>query len=64
MIDPRWLAGFFDGEGSIGITVAGKYRRCILRLTLVNTDYDLLAAIQGEYLKSRMHLLNKKGRAA
>jgi len=49
VISPQWLAGFFDGEGNIGITVAGKHRRCILRLSLVNTAYDLLASIQSEY---------------
>jgi len=48
-ISPDWLAGFFDGEGCVGITVAGKHRRCIVRLTLVNTNHDLLRRVQSEY---------------
>ena len=49
MISAQWLAGFFDGEGCINITVAGKHRRCILRLYLVNTDENLLQTIQEQY---------------
>ncbi len=48
-ISPQWLAGFFDGEGCINITVAGKSRHAILRLYLVNTDADLLREIQKQY---------------
>jgi hypothetical protein len=48
-ITDQWLAGFFDGEGCVNITVAGKHRRCILRLYVVNTDYSLLQEIQKEY---------------
>lgn len=57
-ISPEWLAGFFDGEGCINITVAGKHRRCILRLYIVNTDYAVLSRIQQQYgglLSQRKH---------
>jgi len=57
-ISEEWLAGFFDGEGCINITVAGKHRRCILRLYIVNTDMDVLSRIQSEYggfLSERVH---------
>jgi hypothetical protein len=49
MISPQWLAGFFDGEGTIGMTVSGANRNSILRMHLVNTDYELLKQIQAEY---------------
>lgn len=48
-ISEQWLAGFFDGEGCIAITVAGKQRRCILRLALTNTDHDLLREIHKQF---------------
>lgn len=49
MISPEWLAGFFDGEGNVGITVSGKRRHCIVRLSLVNTNYEILQEIQIDY---------------
>ena len=49
VISPEWLAGFFDGEGCISATVAGKRRRVILRLSLVNTDYAVMRTIAVEY---------------
>jgi hypothetical protein len=48
-LSPQWLAGFFDGEGCISCTVAGARRRVILRLSLVNTDADLMRRIAVEY---------------
>jgi hypothetical protein len=49
VVTPQWLAGFFDGEGCISCTVAGKARRVILRLSLVNTDYALMRLIATQY---------------
>ena len=46
MISNEYLAGFFDGEGCINITVRGKNNQVTLRLMLVNTNYELLAEIQ------------------
>lgn len=54
----QWLAGFFDGEGCINMTVVGKNRRVAVRLYLTNTNVELLQKIQKEYgglLSQRRH---------
>jgi hypothetical protein len=59
-ISPEYLAGFFDGEGCIGITVSGKERQVKLRLILVNTDYEFLEEIQRQYGGSLSRRIQKK----
>ncbi len=36
----RWAAGYFEGEGCIGIKTVGQYK--YVRLALLSTDYDVL----------------------
>ena len=52
-----YLAGFFDGEGCINITVRGKVRQVVLRIMIVNTDLTILNAVQqafGGYVSTRL----------
>lgn len=50
MLSVDYIAGFFDGEGSIGIT-GGPHRRTVgqrtwLRISITNTDVAILTAIR------------------
>ena len=49
MIHPAYIAGFFDGEGCVNITVRGKIRQVRLRLMIVNTHLELLKILQAQY---------------
>lgn len=49
MLSKEYVAGFFDGEGHIGITIAGKNKQCTLRLTFVNTNREVLEMIRLAY---------------
>ena len=49
MIPIKWLAGFFDGEGCISMTIVGKHRRVAVRIQLTNTNAALLRRIKKEY---------------
>lgn len=42
MISPEYAAGFFDGEGHVGLTAAGRTRTVALRLAIVNTNAEIL----------------------
>lgn len=44
-----YIAGFFDGEGCIGISKSGKSGQMILRTSLVNTNDIVLRVIQATY---------------
>lgn len=39
------MAGFFDGEGCVNLTVSGRSRQVCLRLMIVNTDHEILSEI-------------------
>jgi hypothetical protein len=57
-ISAEYLAGFFDGEGCINIAVRGRAKQVVLRIMLVNTDYEFLKEVQSEYggrLSRRQH---------
>jgi hypothetical protein len=47
-LSPEYVAGFFDGEGCVNITVRGKARQVALRVYFVNTELYVL-----EHLKLR-----------
>jgi hypothetical protein len=49
MITNEYMAGFFDGEGCINITICGKNRQTVLRVYVVNTDKDILLKIQSKF---------------
>ena len=54
--DKAYLAGLIDGEGSIGIDNHGGIRSPSIRITLTNTDANMLAelkAIWGGWLSAR-----------
>jgi hypothetical protein len=59
-IGAEYLAGLFDGEGCINITVSGKIRQVKLRLYLVNTDYEFLQEVRAEYGGCLMRRPQKK----
>ena len=59
-MNAMWLAGFFDGEGCINITVRGKNRQVVLRIMLANTDYALLQKIQKHFGGSLTRRPHKK----
>ncbi len=46
---PEYLAGFFDGEGCVNITVSGKHRRAVVRVAIINTNVPMLEGIQRQY---------------
>lgn len=46
---PEYIAGFFDGEGCINITISGKIKQTTLRLMLVNTNVDFMKRVQRMY---------------
>jgi hypothetical protein len=45
----QYLAGFLDGEGSIGTTRTGKYRNVVGRVTIANTDQRLLELLKTQF---------------
>ncbi len=49
MLSKEYIAGFFDGEGHLGITISGKNKQCTLRLTFTNTNRSVLQMIQLHY---------------
>jgi hypothetical protein len=50
-ITTQWLAGFFDGEGSI--VLAKNHRRDYIRVTIAQNDKSLLEAIRLVYPEFR-----------
>lgn len=48
MISSEYIAGFFDGEGCVTIMFSGKTRQAQLRITITNTDKNVLDEIQKE----------------
>lgn len=46
-LTPEWLAGFFDGEGCICISIHGRYQS--LRINITQADHELLQAIKEKY---------------
>ena len=44
----EWLAGFFDGEGTIDLTIVKK-TNCYFRLSIVQVHLPTLQAIQNEF---------------
>jgi len=49
MISVEYLAGFFDGEGCVNLTVVGQAKTTQLRVSIVNTDLLILNAIHAQY---------------
>ena len=45
----QYLAGFLDGEGSIGTTRTGKLRNVVGRVTIANTDHAILELIKSQF---------------
>jgi hypothetical protein len=43
------MAGFFDGEGCINISISGKSHNPCLRVMIVNTDQTILSIIHQKY---------------
>lgn len=67
--DAAYIAGFIDGEGSIGLRTAhsndGKTPNYTLRMRITNTNLEVLAWIQaivrqGSIRKIKMYQFNKK----
>lgn len=56
-----WYAGFFDGEGNIGIEKTGNSRVFVLYLRVGNTHRDALALFHQEYGGHLRFLRQRKG---
>lgn len=56
-ITTQWLAGFFDGEGSI--VLAKNHRRDYIRVTVTQNDRSLLEAIRIVYPEFRPTARNR-----
>ena len=63
-LSPEYIAGFFDGEGCVNITVAGKSKQATLRIMIANTHKEILEAIQrqfsGHIYRTRASINNPK----
>lgn len=46
---PEYLAGFFDGEGWIGIAIGSRDGECMLRMTVTNTNLEFLKRVHAIY---------------
>ena len=44
--EAAWLAGFFDGEGSLVVRLGERRGACACRLSIPNTDHAALVYIQ------------------
>ena len=49
MFSLEYMAGFFDGEGCVNITLGGKGRQRILRVMIVNTNRIILEEFQKQF---------------
>lgn len=49
MLSPEYVAGFFDGEGCVNITVRGEFRQVCLRVMVANTEPTILAALCAQF---------------
>ena len=65
-LDLAYIAGLFDGEGSIVITTRDKKKRLILTVVLVNTDITVVDMVHSYFgygvraVRSRNGSLGKK----
>ena len=48
-VEKAYLAGFFDGEGWVGIYVHGRYNSPELRVSISQKDVEILHWIQDRY---------------
>lgn len=46
---PEYIAGFIDGEGCINFMRTGKTRRYVPRVSVVNTNKEILEELQKQY---------------
>lgn len=49
MLSKEYIAGLFDGEGCVNITISGKNRQATLRVMIVNTNRSILELVQSQY---------------
>src|SRR5258707_6208860 len=49
LLDLRYVAGFFDGEGCVNITVSGQNRTPTLRVMITNTEPIILCMLQRQF---------------
>jgi hypothetical protein len=48
-LSSEYVAGFFDGEGCVNLTVKGRARQVALRVMVVNTEPMILALLHAQY---------------
>ena len=58
MLSDEYIAGFFDGEGCINITVRGKNSNPSLRVYLMNTNREILDAIRQQYPRGNLYVID------
>lgn len=49
ILSPQYVAGFFDGEGCVNLTVKGACKQVSLRVMIVNTDPLILDLLRIQY---------------
>jgi hypothetical protein len=59
-LSPQYLAGLFDGEGCVNFTIRGKSRQLIIRVTIVNTNEDILNMLYCKFGGMLCQSQNKK----
>jgi hypothetical protein len=63
LISDEYIAGFFDGEGCINITVVGAAKQVALRVYITNSNKEVLTAIKDKYggtISAIQHKINWK----
>jgi hypothetical protein len=55
---PQYMAGLFDGEGSVGVHLQKKKNYLILRMTLTQKDPTILYFIAGKFPVDRIFMNN------
>lgn len=49
MLSPQYVAGFFDGEGNVGISTRGRNKYLYLRVSVSNTNQEILAIFKMQF---------------
>jgi hypothetical protein len=60
-LTPQWLAGFFDGEGCITVTMSGVTNPRVM-VSITQQDYNILYAIWEKFCTTRTGCLYKPTR--
>jgi intein-encoded DNA endonuclease-like protein len=49
MLSAEYIAGFFDGEGCVGISTRGRGKHPYLRVSVTNTNKEILLLMKAQF---------------